>query len=314
MEDYFDLLGISPNSSQEEIEKAYRLLVQKYHPDKNIDKEKEFTKKFKKIQEAYDYLKNKRSNYFFKFSQKNSVDDVFDNIFSNIFGDQKRSNNSSRVRLSITLKEAYRGCQKNIEIDKHEFCFKCEGTGGTEWISCKKCEGKGYFNYNNLTCSFCNGKGNNILKKCNICKGNGFIIKEKKIVQIEVPAGISNDTQIRVAKEGSGGGDLYVLINIKNDQKWTRKNNDLLCDFEVPYYYLVFGGLFDLDLFGENVKVKIKPRTKTGSKIKVKNLGMPFLENQDLRGDLELTVQIKLPEKINQNYKELMKKLKDLEL
>ena len=319
MEDCYKILGIQKNSSQEDIEKAYRSLVLKYHPDKNIEKQKEYTEKFKKIQEAYEYLMNSKASSFFRFSQKNSVDDIFNNIFNDIFGDQKKNNNSTRVRLKINLEEAYLGCKKEIEIDKHEFCKNCEGTGGSSWISCKKCEGKDFIQKSDSilyksSCTFCDGKGNTIVNRCENCKGNGFVVKEKNKVKVEIPAGIKDGTQIRLANEGSGGGDLYVVVNINKHSVWERRDNDLLCDFEVSFYYLVFGGLVDLDLFGEKIKVKLKPRTKTGSKITIKNFGMPFLENQNLRGNLELNIQLKLPKEITKDYKELMEKFNNLEL
>jgi molecular chaperone DnaJ len=318
MQNYYEILGVSINSSQEEIDKAYRSLALKYHPDKNINQEKESTEKFKKIQEAYDKIIINNSKSFFSFGKKNSVDDVFHNIFNDIFGDQKKNNNSSRVRLRINLEESYRGCVKEIEIDKHEFCKNCEGTGGSSWVSCKKCEGKGFIQKTdsilyNSSCSFCEGKGNIIRDKCEFCKGNGFVVKEKSKIKVDVPAGISDGTQIRLANQGSGGGDLYVAININKHSVWERKGNDLLCDFEVPFYYLVLGGLLDLDLFGEKIKVKVKPRTKTGSKIIIKNFGMPFLENQDIRGNLELTVQLRLPNKITQEYKKTIEKLNSID-
>lgn len=322
MEEYYQILGVHRNASQEEIERAYRFLALKYHPDKNINEEKESTEKFKKIQEAYEFLinfKNSKASSFFGFSKKNSVDDIFDNIFSNVFGDQKKNNNSSKVRIKINLEDAYRGCEKIIQIDKHDFCRNCQGTGGVVWTSCEKCQGIGFIQKKDSilyksSCSFCEGKGNKILEKCKDCLGNGFLVKEKSDISVSVPAGISDETQIRLSNKGSGGGDLFVVVNINKDSSWERNNNDLLCDFEVPYYNLVFGGLIDLNLFSEKIKVKIKPRTKTGSKIKIKNFGMPFLENPNIRGDLELTIQLKLPKEITKDYKELMEKFKNLEL
>jgi molecular chaperone DnaJ len=311
MKDYFKILGIKKNSTQEEINKAYRNLVLQYHPDKNTSSEA--IEKFKEIQEAYEFLKIHKPS--FSFASKNSVDDVFDNLFSKIFGDQK--NNSSKVRLKITLEESYRGCEKEIEVDNHQNCSTCEGTGGTSWASCEKCSGRGFIYINSLSiqsaCSYCEGKGNNISEKCFDCNGNGFLVKNKNKVLVSVPAGIKQDTQIRLAGEGSGGGDLFVIINITKDHLFDRKNNELVASLEVPYHILVFGGLVDFFVFKEKIKVKIKPRTKTGSKIIINNIGFPLLENEKIRGGLELNVQLKLPDKMTKDHKQLIEKLKIFE-
>lgn len=314
MKDYHKILGLSKNATQEEIDKAYRSLVLKYHPDKSPDDLN--ADKFKEIQEAYEFLKSSKAS--FSFNNKNSVDDIFDNIFSKFFGDQKTKNNSSKVRLKINLEEAYKGCEKELEIDRHEFCKTCEGTGGLTWISCSRCKGKGFIYKNDsivtqASCSFCDGKGNNIETKCKECKGNGFLIKDKRKIKVKIPPGIIDEAQIRLAGEGSGGGDLYVIINIQKHFSLERQNNNLNSDFEVFYSSLVLGGEADFDLFGEKIKVKIKPRTKTGSKIIIKNLGMPYLENSNIRGDLELKIQLKLPDKLTKEYKDVICNLKSFE-
>lgn len=309
MKDYYKILGVKRNSSQEEINKAYRNLVLKYHPDKNHDKDT--ADKFKEIQESYEFLKS--SKPVFSFNTKNSVDDVFDNLFSRIFGNQK-NNSSSKVRLKINLEESYRGCEKTVEIEKNKFCNKCSGTGGLSWDSCEKCKGKGFVYDDDsiviqASCAYCDGKGNIISKKCDNCKGNGFFIDGKKNVLLNIPAGILDETQIRLSEENFGD-DLYVVVNVQKDIFFERKENDLICSLEVPYHVLVFGGDIDLSVFRERIKLKIKPRTKTGSKIFVKGLGFPSLD-QKSRGNLQVNIQLKLPDKMTKEHKELIEKLKN---
>lgn len=310
MKDYHRVLGVNKHSSLEEINKAYRNLVIKYHPDKNQDKKA--IEKFKEIQEAYENLKT--SKPVFSFNVKNSVDDVFDNVFSKIFGNQS-SQKSSKVRLKISLEESYRGCEKNIEIEKNNFCEKCLGTGGLSWTPCEKCKGKGFIYKNESitiqsSCAYCNGKGNIIDEKCNNCMGNGFFISEKKIKTINIPAGISDETQIRLAGENFGD-DLYVVVNVQKDEIFDRKDNNLICDVEVPYHVLVFGGNINFNIFKEQINIKIKPRTKTGSKIFVNGLGFPSLDDVKNRGQLQLNVQLKLPDQMTKDHKQLIEKLKN---
>lgn len=305
MIDYYKVLGLNKDATISEIEESYRFLAKKYHPDVCHESDK----KFKEIQQAYEYLKkNTPKKIFF---DKNVVDDIFDNILDNIFGDQKKYQNSSKVRILISLEESYNGCSKEIQFDKHEFCKNCQGTGGSSWNSCEKCHGKGFFSIG-LACSKCEGKGSFIKEKCEKCNGNGFLIKEKKKLNINIPAGIKDSTQIRISEEGSGGGDLYVVVNVQKNKNYSLKNNDLYSEILVPYDVLLLGGIIDFDHFKNKIKVKIKPRTKTGSKIIIKNLGFPSLENE-IKGNLILTVNLFLPKKINKKYKDILIELKNIE-
>lgn len=309
MKDYHKILGVNKNSSLEEINKAYRNLVIKYHPDKNQDEQA--IEKFKEIQEAYENLKV--SKPVFSFNIKNSVDDVFDNVFSKVFGNQK-DYKISKVRLKISLEESYRGCEKDIEIEKNNFCENCLGTGGSSWISCKKCNGKGFIYKNESitiqsSCSYCSGRGNIIDKKCNNCSGNGFFIGDKKNKTISIPAGISDGTQIRLSGENFGD-DLYVVVNVQKDNLFDRKDDNLICDLEVPYHILVFGGNVNFLIFKESINIKIKPRTRTGSKIFINGLGFPSLDSKN-RGRLQLNINLKLPDKMTKEHKQLIEKLKN---
>lgn len=307
---YYKVLGLNPGASPQEIDKAYRELAIKYHPDKNNNQDK-FVNKFKQIQEAYEQLRKHSSN--FVFTEKNSVDDILDNVFHTYFG--SKNVKSSKVRIKISLEEAYFGCEKDIEVDKHEFCSLCQGTGGMEWIPCDKCSG-GFLYENSIiksACFHCSGKGSLIKEKCNDCNGNGFFVKERSKVKIHVPAGIADETQIRLEGQGSGEGDLYVVVNVNNNSRYVRNKNNLSTEIFVPFYVLVLGGDHEIDLFGQKIIVKIKPNTKTGSKLLIKNKGMSFLESPNIKGDLILFVQLQIPKNITKEYKKALEELKKIE-
>jgi molecular chaperone DnaJ len=306
MKDYYGILGVSKNCSTDELNKAYRELALKYHPDRNIDRSEEYSIKFKEIQEAYEFIIKNPKKFEFK---TNSIDDIFDNIFSKFFGDQKKDN-SSRIRIKISFEECYKGCSKEIEIDKHAFCELCQGTGGSLWEECKKCNNKGFVQ--NSTCVYCMGKGSNIKTKCEDCLGKGFLIKSKNKITISIPPGIEDNTQIRIANEGSDGGDLYVVVNVHKAEGFKRDNQDLICDLEVPYSKLVLGGVLDFKLFEETISIKIKPKTKSGSKLIIRNRGFSSL-NSVTKGNLTLNIQVKLPEVITKEYKEIIEKLSNFE-
>jgi molecular chaperone DnaJ len=305
MKDYYKILGLSKGCSLEEIDKAYRNLASKYHPDKNPDNEIEFSKKFKEIQEAYEKLKS-MPLFSFKF-ENNSVDDIFDNMLNKFFGNQK-ANNYSKIRVRVSLDEVYNGCEKIIEYNESSYCETCRGTGGESWAKCDICKGVGYVDHS--ICHICKGKGSVVIKECNECKGNGLVIKDRKKININIPPGIQDETQIRIAGEH---GDLFVIVNVQKNSKFTREGLDLKCILEVPYDILILGGICKLDLFNKQIDVKIKPRTKTGSKIVFKEVGMPSLKDPNARGDLQMEVQLKMPEKISKDYKKLLEKLKTIE-
>lgn len=312
MKDYYNILGISCNATKQEIEKSYRKLVLKYHPDRNFNS-KASVKKFLEIQEAYDFLKNKKSTFVFKNTK---ADDVFDNIFSKFFGDQKRENNSTKIRIKITLEECYKGCSKEVFIDEHSFCNTCQGTGGIEWNHCDKCEGKGFVYESGIIsiqscCIFCEGKGSCIKEKCSDCKGNGFLIKSKKKIIVDIPKGIKNDTQIRIP-EASFGKDLYVVVNIQKNE-FVRNNQDLIVDLYVSYTKLVLGGNLDFLIFGKKINIKIKPRTIPGSTIILRNEGLPFVENENIKGNLIFNVKLDMPSSLNKKYKDILLKLSNFE-
>lgn len=316
MKDYYKILGVSNNASKEEIDNAYRSLAIKYHPDKNLENQEFFVSKFKEIQEAYEHLIKTKYNVRFDFKSKNSVDSIFDNMFSKFFGNQK--NDCSKIRIKISLEEALTGCTKNILVERHSFCNSCQGTGGASWENCEKCFGKGFV-YDSSEkivfqsgCSYCLSKGSIIKEKCSDCKGQGFVNLEPKNVEVDIPPGIKESSQIRIENEGSGGGDLYVIVNVDKHPRLKRDNQDLILDLEVFYSTLFFGGKVGFDFFGKNMEVSIKPRTKPDSKIIIKNKGLPFMENKNIKGDLILIVKLKFPN-ANKEYNKILKDLSNLE-
>ena len=319
MKDYYGVLGLNLNATKDDIDKAYRQLALQYHPDKNIDNQEKFLSKFKEIQEAYEYLINSKKSIQFDFRNKNSVDDVFDNIFSKYFGSQNL-NNSSKVRIKISLEESYIGCNKQISVSNNSFCKHCEGTGGSSWEFCQRCSGKGFVYDKNekitiqTTCCACQGKGSNIKEKCQNCKGQGFLTLGTRFVDLDVPSGIKDGTQIRLANEGENGGDLYVVVNVEKNNIFRRDQQDLVCDLEVPYSKLFLGSKIEYKLFEKNIIIDIKPRTKPGSKVVIKHHGFTYMENAKIKGDLIFEIKLKFPDKITKEYKDLILNLSKFEL
>ncbi len=240
--DYYSILGVEKNASDEDIKSAYRKLAKKYHPDLNKDNPSA-AEKFKEVNEAYEVLgdKQKRSNYdqfgnadganfsdFFGggggFSEGGfgGFGDIFGDIFS-AFGGGARSSGATRnargedinLSLNISLKESAFGVSKDIRVTKLEECPHCKGTGAknaTEFETCPDCKGAGRVRFQQNTifgttiregiCNTCGGTGKRIKEKCAQCSGKGYT-RVTKTVTVKVPAGIDQDQVLRMRGEGN---------------------------------------------------------------------------------------------------------------
>ncbi len=240
--DYYEVLGISPGASSEEIKKAYRQAALKYHPDRNPGN-KAAEEKFKDAAEAYSVLidSEKRSIYdrfgydglrgegFSGFSGFNSsifedfediLGDFFNFDISDLFGTRRRAKahyaprgRDLALELEITLEEAASGIEKEIKLSRLETCPVCQGTKvrpGTQKSFCRYCQGRGQVRYQqgfftvSRTCSYCGGTGEIITTPCDECHGSGRI-KEKKELKIRIPVGVDEGTRLRITGEGEAG-------------------------------------------------------------------------------------------------------------
>lgn len=240
--DYYEVLGVGRDASEEEIKKAYRQLAKKYHPDVNPGN-KEAEQKFKEASEAYAVLgdKEKRKQYDqfghsafdgtggfgaggFDFSGAD-FGDMFGDIFGDIFGGRTRSGagggpmKGSNIRTSvrITFAEAVFGVEKDITLNLKDPCPTCKGTGakpGTAPKMCPRCQGKGQVIYtqqsffgtvrNVQTCPQCQGSGKSIEDKCTTCGGSGYTTS-RKTIRVSIPAGIDNGQSVRIREKGEPG-------------------------------------------------------------------------------------------------------------
>ncbi|MFQ6120747.1 MAG: molecular chaperone DnaJ [Methanosarcinales archaeon] len=341
--DYYKILGVDKNASQEEIKKAFRHLARKYHPDVAG---KESEEKFKEINEAFQVLNDpqKRAQYdqfghaafkpgdFAGFRWPNFDDlfrdfgfgDIFD-VFSG-FRERTRAREQGadlKYDLEITLEEAFSGFSKKIEVPVFVICKSCEGTGAKHGSlkSCPECDGTGEIRriqrsafaqiVNIVTCNKCNGSGQIIEKPCEDCKGVGRIKKIKKI-EVKIPRGVDNSSYLRITGQGEAGynggspGDLYVVINVKPHPIFDRHENDLFCKTTISLGQAVFGSEIEIPTIKSKAKLKIPAGTQSHTVFRLKNQGMPDLHTNK-RGDQLVKVVVKIPEKLDKNQKRLLK-------
>ncbi|NLO82896.1 MAG: molecular chaperone DnaJ [Clostridiales bacterium] len=346
--DYYEVLGIDRNASEDEIKRAYRRLAKKYHPDLNPG-DAEAEAKFKEINEAYNVLINPetRAQYDryghegptgqgfggFDFS---GIDDIFDMFFGGAgFGTGSRYRRNAPVRgadirydLDISFEEAAFGTKKEIEVVRMEPCPDCEGTGaksGTQPVTCPVCNGEGEISYsqntafgrfvNVRTCDRCNGEGTIIEEPCRRCHGRKKVRRARRI-SINIPAGIDNGQAITLRGEGEPGerggspGDLYVYVSVRPHKIFKRRGYDIYCDIPITFGQAALGAELQIPTLEGNVKYSIPEGTQTGTVFRLRNKGIPHLRSNQ-RGDLYVKVNIQVPKRLNEKQKELIRQFEE---
>jgi molecular chaperone DnaJ len=324
MNDYYEILGIKKEATQEEVDVAYRSLARKWHPDMHPDDQKEVaTEQFKRVAEAYEILGNpeKRSRYDNRGWTPNVrlQADFVDSVFANFFSEGRAAIRGTRARVQITLKEAFAGCTKTVELQQQRPCAACNTSGYSKWSQCKVCGGSGTRVLHQAafvvrsSCSACNGAGQMPIERCSKCSGQGRIRGDLEKIPVEIPSGIEEGVQIRVPDKGLDGGDLYVVVSIAKDKTFKREGNNLFVELETSYIQLALGGICVVEsLDGSKVEVKIAPGTQVGTRLRIKGQGMPMMQSPQ-RGDLFVTMSIFVPKKLSKKHRELLEKLRDLD-
>lgn len=339
--DYYEVLGLGKDASDDDIKKAYRKLARQYHPD--VNKAADAETKFKEVKEAYDVLSDagKRSRY----DQYGHVDpnagggfsgggdfggfgDIFDMFFGGGGGrrdpNAPQRGNDLQYTMTIEFQEAVFGKESDINIPRTEGCDTCFGTGakpGTKPETCSVCHGSGQQEVvqntpfgrmvNRRACSHCGGKGQVIKEKCPTCAGSGSVKKQRKI-HVRIPAGVDDGAQLRMSGEGEGGlrggpaGDLYIIIRVKSHEFFEREGDDIYLEFPLTFAQAALGDEIEVPTLTEKVKLKIPAGTQTGTYFRLKGKGVPRLRGVG-QGDQHIKVVIVTPRKLSEEQKELLR-------
>ena len=344
--DYYKILGVSRDATEDQIKKNYRKIAMQYHPDRNPGN-KEAEEKFKMASEAYEVLRDpeKREIYdrygieglkgsgFTGFRGFEDIFSAFGDIFEDFFGVGTTGRSRARARagadlrydLKISFHDSAFGKEAEIEIPKNVPCDVCDGTGakpGTYPIQCPTCRGtgqvrrsQGFFTIS-TTCGHCQGEGKIIPHACKECRGHGRVRKTKKI-QVKIPPGVDTGSKLRIRGEGEEGqrggppGDLFVFIYVESHDFFSRDGDDIVCQIPISFPQAALGTEITVRTLNGEKKLVIPKGTETGSTLRIKGEGFPKLRGYG-RGDEMVQIVVKTPKELTKRQEEILREFEEL--
>ena len=344
MADYYKILGVSSSASDDEIKHAYRAMSRKYHPDIAGP---EFEEQFKEVNTAFEVLSDPQKRHLYDSGidpnepgggsyagfDMGDVGDIFGQFFSNTFTQtargpipRKQPGRDSLANATVDLKTVVFGGVTNIRINTFGVCGACDGSGtqdGGAPTTCPECHGQGYRQrvvrtmfgqmMTQVPCERCEGHGTIIEHPCKECGGHGRI-RTTRDVGVHIPAGIADDTRIRLAGQsevgecGGAAGDLYIDVHVKQDEQFSRKGDDLNCWITIPMTWAVLGHDVEIDTFDGPKTLNIPADSQPDSLVSLKGLGVGKMRESGERGDLVAHILVNIPTSIDDHERKLMEK------
>jgi molecular chaperone DnaJ len=365
-QDYYETLGVSRDASEQEIKRAYRELAMEHHPDRNDDPEAE--ERFKEVTEAYEVLRDpeKRKRYdrygkagvgdgggrrgarggFAGFDFSDAFEVFMQEFgggggFADAFGGSGRGRGRGRsrgpqrgkdlkIQLSVTLEEAAKGTEKEIEIPVLDACDRCDGSGaepGTSPERCTTCDGAGEVRHVQRSvlgqmvsvrpCPDCGGKGERIRNRCDECRGEGRI-RSRKTLTVEVPAGVSSDDYLKLSNRGNVGpdggprGHVLVEVDVEPDPRFERRGDDLVTDLPVTFSQAALGAELEVPTIDGTAALEVPAGIQGGQALRMRGKGMPRLRGEG-RGDQLVRVRVWTPTDLSEAQVEALEALAEVE-
>jgi molecular chaperone DnaJ len=344
--DYYKILDVSRNASEDEIKKSYRKIAMQFHPDRNPGN-KDAEDRFKMASEAYEVLRDpeKREIYdrygieglkgtgFTGFRGFEDIFSTFGDIFEDFFGfgttqrrrTKARSGADLRYDLKISFYEAAFGKEHEIEIPRNVLCDVCDGTGaklGTHPTHCPNCKGtgqvtrsQGFFTIS-TTCGHCRGEGNIIPHPCKACHGHGRVRQTKKL-QIKIPPGVDTGSKLRIRGEGEEGerggppGDLFIFIYVEPHDFFAREGDDLICQIPISFPQAALGADLEVPTLNGKKNITIPKGTEPGEILKIKGEGFPKIRGYG-KGDQIIQIIVKTPKNITKRQEEILREFEEI--
>ena len=344
--DYYEVLGVSRNASEDELKKAYRKVAMKHHPDRNPG-DKKAEEKFKEASEAFEVLgdREKRARYD-QFGHQGlggnggfggggmNMEDIFSQFgdifgggggFSSFFGGggggrRTKKGTNLRVKLKLNLQEIANGVEKKIKVKRHVIA------PGVTFKSCSTCQGSGQIKkvVNTMlgqmvsasTCGVCGGSGQIVDKKPAEADSRGLIIKEE-VISINIPGGVAEGMQLSMSGKGNeipGGipGDLLIVIEEVEDNTLQRDGNNVIYDLYISFLDAALGASVEVPTIDGKVKIKIDPGTQSGKMLRLKGKGIKDI-NGYTKGDQLIMVNVWTPTQLSKEERQTLEALRDSE-
>jgi molecular chaperone DnaJ len=351
MADFYAVLGVPRDASDDDIKQAYRRLAMQWHPDRNGGA-KDAEEKFKEITEAYDVLRDAQKRAAFDRygeaglrgggqAQYEHVDlSEALNIFMRDFGgfgdlfagqggrrhSGPRSGTDVKLPLPLTLTEVATGIEKSVVLKVLEGCEKCDGSGaepGTKPQTCATCAGAGevrraqrsFFGQfvSVAPCPTCAGEGITVSTPCKKCRGEGRVRAERSL-KITVPGGVATGQYMTLRNAGNIGprggprGDVLVVFDVADDERFDRDGEDLFCEALVTYPQLVFGADITVPGLLGDLSLRVPVGTQSGTVFHLRGRGLPRVNASGI-GDMHVKVQLWTPQSLEEGEEDLVKKL-----
>lgn len=344
--DYYEVLGVSRDTGDDELKKAYRQLALQYHPDRNPGDE-QAEERFKEASEAYAVLSDpeKRRQYDrfgfqgvgaggpggFPGAGFGDFTDLFSDLFGDLFGghgggSRGRGQRGADLRYNheIELADVREGCEAILDLPKMMSCASCQGSGaraGTQPERCGRCGGSGQAIFQqglfriSRPCDACRGAGWVVRDPCPACRGSGRS-EGQKTIKVRIPPGVEDGMRLRVVGEGEAGlaggppGDLFVVIRTAPHPLFVRDGPDLHCEVPIPFVHAVLGAEIEVPTLDGKVEMRVPEGTQPGRVLRLRGKGLPTL-GSSTRGDQLVRLFVEVPTRLTDRQRELLEQFAD---